>query len=144
MNKKEERRWTDMRCVDRRIAKAIYHAQAASDGGKGISELQKWYAGSLRGAGYPAKDTQILLAIDLINKSHSKTFRYSVKRGRDQNGCSSFIVYFDFKIDGKREQVSFHSFNKKLWNYVKRSRASTWSKDRSSRDSVELLRKSVS
>lgn len=124
-----------------KIARFIYLAQAGSDAGKGIYELPAPDFKSWRD-GYAAKDRYILLAITAICREKSRDFRFSVNRGADQNGQPSFIVYFDFKVCGKREQVSFHSFNNELWKYVRKSRKSTWSKDRSSRDTVCDLSKS--
>ena len=129
-----------------RIGKLIRLAQIASDGGKSIrtSLIRTEEEEMVYLAGYSAKDTLILQAIQLIARSKDRTYRFSVTEGPDQNGNTSFIVYFDFKIEGKREQISFHSFNKKLRKFVKNSRASTWSKDTSSRETAIRLSRGVS
>lgn len=124
-----------------KIAGFIYLAQAGSDAGKGIYELPAPDFGSWRG-GYAAKDRYILLAIAGICREKCREIRFSVKRAEDQHGVPAFIVYFDFKVCGKREQVSFHSFNAGLWKYCGKSRKSTWSKDHTSRDTVREMMKS--
>ena len=137
----------------KRIARILYLAQSASDGGKGIYKLPNdsgvsHYQDSYRicyKKAYAAKDSLIIRAIDLINRSHDKTVRFSVRESTDQNGQKCYLVYFDFKVEGKREQVSFHSFNDELRKFVSNSKKSTWSKDRSSRDTVLLVsRKGIS
>lgn len=128
------------------IARLIRKAQVASDAAKGIFDIcilprENRYRESYSRDCYREKDSYIIAAISAICATHSGKYRFSVQRGSDQNGNSSFLVYFDFKINGKREQVSFHSFNGKLWKYVDHSRASTWSRDTSSRETAEKLRK---
>lgn len=141
-----------------RIERAIFNAQVASDGGKGIYDLcegdkkaqkiahcaKDYYYGfsadswnSYR-ASYKAKESQIMLAIQLICRSHDRSIRFSVEETRSP-GC--FIVYFDFKIKGKREQISFHSFDERLKKYVQKSKKTTWSKDRTSRETARDLKR---
>lgn len=104
--------------LDKKIAEAIVYAQIASDAGKGIeilegSNLRKYM--STLSKGYHAKDGYIFSAIKLIRNTKNCSYKYYVTAQPDQHGSPSFIIYFNFKVNGKREQVSFHSFNKKMW-----------------------------
>lgn len=59
--------------------------------------------------GYTAKESYIIRAIDLI-RSNKSDFRYYVSEiTDDQNGYDSIITYFDFKFNGVRKQISFHT-----------------------------------
>ena len=116
--------------IEKRIARAIVYAQMASDSGKNINRLYtkniqmddetKW-------KGYKAKDGFIKEAITLCMKTKTN-FRFHVAEGPDQNGNPSFIIYFTIKINGKREQISFHSFNKKLWKLTPKGEKTHWNR----------------
>lgn len=118
----------------REIAKAIVFAQLASDGGKKIYDLIDEV--NCKGAhrcfkmGYSTKDANILKAIDLINKTRSEEVRYSVIATEDQNGYDSSLIYFTFRLNGKRHQVSFHSPGMNKYtayrHYVKKSCTTHW------------------
>ena len=99
------------------VFKRICYAQIASDGGKGIDNL-KIFAPTIWCKGYSAKDREILRAINLINAGKGYSVKYSVKydhTSRRMGDC--YIVYFTYKVDGCRKQVSFHSFNRLLEQY---------------------------
>ena len=81
--------------------------------------------------GYDAKEEFILKSINLIRKNKTH-FNYWVTKDSDQNGYPSYISYFDFKINGKRYQVSFHTPNnlgKKLQKYVSTGRKTRWDRN---------------
>ena len=81
--------------------------------------------------GYDAKEEFILKSINLIRKNKTQ-FNYWVEMAADQNGYPSYISYFDFKIDGKRYQVSFHTpknLGKKLEKHVSTGRKTRWNKN---------------
>ena len=130
----------------REIARAILFAQLASDGGKGIYDLLNEV--DCKGAekcfrrGYCAKDSNILKAIDLINRQGSEEVRYSVIHTGDQNGYESSLIYFAFRIDGVRFQVSFHSpadWGRPVYSrYYRNSCKTHWDKA-SSRESCYAL-----
>lgn len=104
--------------IDKKIAEAIVYAQIASDAGKGIKILKTNKIGKSQSTvdkGYNSKDGYIFSALNLIRNTKNCGYKYYVTAQPDQNGNPSFIIYFNFKVNGKREQVSFHSFNKKLW-----------------------------
>lgn len=95
--------------LNRRIAKELVRAQAASDAGKGIHVLDNRED---RYRGYSNKEMHIMYAISLINKVPFKEsiFRYYVSNVEpDQNGCDSIISYFEFKIGDTEYQMSFHT-----------------------------------
>ncbi len=80
---------------------------------------------------YDAKEEFILKSINLIRKNKTQ-FNYWVTKDADQNGYPSYISYFDFKIDGKRFQVSFHTpknLGKKLEKYVSSGRKTRWDRN---------------
>lgn len=59
--------------------------------------------------GYDAKAQYILKAILLINSNRRCGWNYWVKRTPDQHGYSSIITYFEYKNDGIKLQISFHT-----------------------------------
>lgn len=104
--------------IDKKIAEAIVYAQIASDAGKGIEILEGrnvFKYNSTVDKGYHSKDGYIFSALNLIRNTKNCSYKYYVTAQPDQHGNPSFIIYFNFKVNGKREQISFHSFNKKLW-----------------------------
>jgi hypothetical protein len=112
------------------IAKYIVAAQAASDAGKGIKEIDGRCARHSKHDKYACKPAYIVKAIDLICTSKSD-FRYYVAETDDQNGYPSIIVYFEFKIDGERYQVSFHTPSRRagvLTKYSNTGRKTRWDK----------------
>lgn len=118
------------------ILKNILLAQIASDGGKGIEELIETSASKkekyARKMAYNKKEEYILQAIRTIRRSKTDVNYYVEEKG-DQNGYPSIIVYFDFKINNKRKQVSFHTpYNKastELYLLKGSGRKTRWSKN---------------
>lgn len=95
----------------KRIARLVILAQDASDAGKRIDALDlrisKRYT---REEGYAAKNVYILTAIKTIANSKPCGWNFYVEANRpDQNGYSSVITYFQYKLDGVRYEVSFHT-----------------------------------
>lgn len=120
--------------VEARIALCIIRAQKSSDTGKGIDRisLSKKNSRPCR-MGYGFKEADILEAIRLIRRNKTR-FNYWVEFAPDQNGVNSIVVYFDFKLDDKRYQVSFHNHNcgNELESYVNTGRKTYWHKTFSS------------
>ena len=120
--------------MDKGIVLDILLAQVASDAAKGIrSQLVSRSISKIRPLidearrnGYSAKDVHVKRAITKIAKSNNKDIRFSVIK--DEEEVAIFIVYFDFRLDGRREQVSFHSFDHSLQKFVKNSERSSWIK----------------
>ena len=115
--------------MNKRAAECIILAQVASDGGKRIRTLvdslpkafsakaEKAYA-----AGYAAKDKFIERACLIVARHHDKEIRFFVTE--DLQKVAKFLIYFDVKIDGKRWQASFHSFDKRWSKWMKSTVAS--------------------
>jgi hypothetical protein len=124
------------------IFKNIVHAQIASDGGKEIDDLC-FTEGALKMSkmyykkGYNAKDSCIRKAIKNINACKNSGVYYNIKETYEfRNTC--YIIYFNFKIDGVRHQVSFHSFGK--WKETPEC-STRWNHKLDSRKTVELILK---
>ena len=100
------------------IFKRICYAQIASDGGKNIETL-KSFAPVVWRKGYTAKDREILRAISLINNGDGYGVKYSVAKDYYSKSLNRqcYIDYFTYLLDGKRKQISFHTFSN-LENYV--------------------------
>lgn len=96
---------------NRKIAAAIIAAQSASNTGKDKPCVETNRTHTNRSAGflkYDIKVDYILRAINLINGAKT-LFNYYVVKSPDQNGYSSIITYFTFRIDNVKYQVSFHT-----------------------------------
>ena len=114
-----------------KIVELVLRTQNASDGGKRkkgqnimvISDTRRGIRDNC--GGYATKDNLMILAIEMIAKNHTD-WKYAVKIGKDQNGHTSFIVYFQTKIMGEKVQISFHSFNNNLRKYVNNSFRIKW------------------
>lgn len=122
------------------IARFIYAAQAASEAGKGRWELSNILDSY---SGYSVKPEYELRAINWIQKHPEAGYTYSVIRDGDQNGYASFIVYFQFKLNGRRKQMSFHNPARRcpyLKRYVKNSLKTAWTEklDESHNIAIEL------
>ena len=96
---------------DAEIARLICLAEAASNSGKGFSVLafRRTSSEKANEYAYAAKPKYIRKAINLINSNPKLGWNYWVEKTSDQNGYDSVIVYFDYKINSKRIQVSFHN-----------------------------------
>lgn len=126
---------------DMLVAKAILDAQIASDGGKGTTKTKHMnkYVWS---KGYSLKDVNILKAINLIVSQKNSQFRFKVVECEQFN---SLLVYFEAKINGKRYQVSFHSYGFDMFKkYLKHNEAVHISWDeKSSRKSAIFIAKNI-
>lgn len=126
-----------MNDIQKTIARNIILAQVASDGGKYIEDIMDiipgakytWYQG------YSLKDIHIEKAMKMIAANSGKTgYYYTVTRDKNIN---SYLIYFSFKLEGKRYQVSFHSFNN--WQkYLSKTQPTYWD-HKSSRQAVISL-----
>lgn len=97
--------------LNRKVAINIIKAQIASDAAKGIYELS--YDGEIHD-NYNGKDKYIIRAIKTILKKKNTGFSFYVTDG---DIFGSILVYFNFSLNGKFMQISFHSFNAKLFKY---------------------------
>ena len=121
--------------MNRRIAKLIVNAQVASDGGKGIKDI-RYICESAYKAGYRRKDSCIWEACNLIASKKNSGFSYYVTDGQ----ITPYLVYFNFKIDGVRKQISFHSYDYRLERFhcTDRVHGTRWDRGDSRRTAVEL------
>lgn len=94
--------------LDKKVASLLIKAQMCSDSGKGIGSTygrEKWKARSNKW-GYAHKPQLIFAAFDRISQLKGKS-GFSFYIGYDSwNGMD--VAYFNFKLDGKRYQISFH------------------------------------
>lgn len=122
--------------TEKMIARAIIKAQAASDSGKGIDELN---ARGLRGAhhmGYDVKVQYIRRAVELIMGTGKSMFHTYTTDNCSPTGFISMITYFDFKINDIRYQISFHTPHSgmyetdkdiiKLMSFIGKGRPTRW------------------
>ena len=112
------RKEAHMKRLNNQIGRYIVCAQIASDAGKGIRTLPEGQKISTQEAeamanGYYAKDAFITKALKLILRRPGSGFNFWVEKIDDD--FTPFIVYFSFKIDGVRFQVSFHTT---MWNDI--------------------------
>lgn len=128
------------------IAKAICQAQIASDSGKEIYylSLKNGAANSAKKYGYINKEKFMMKAIKIINTTHRGMFNYYCVDGLDQNGYPSILTYFDFKLNGIRYQISFHTpknkASKELVKICGSGRTTRWNKEfGGSRDACQAL-----
>ena len=136
-----------MKNTNKNIAELIVKAQLASDAGKSAytdldRNINRYTKRTPDFMGYDVKVDLIAAAIKSINRCKS-VFNYWVTATPDQNGYASILVYFTFKHEGKRYQISFHNpYGKadKLLPYVGKGMPMRWNKSiGGSRKACELL-----
>ncbi len=133
--------------IDERIARCIVKAQVGSDSGKYLYDRTGAKNRIKRGAeryGYDAKTKYIIDALKLINTNKPGMFNYYIMRSGDQNGYDSLITYFNFKINNKQYQISFHTPYDQAPDYmidlIGKGMKTHW---RKSPDSIESTRELV-
>ena len=96
------------------IANDIIYAQLSSDRGKRIYEMFEYIpdAEYISKKEYSHKDYYIYDAIMTILKCkhHHSGFTFFVTQG----DTTPYLVYFSYKLHGKRYQISFHSYDSRL------------------------------
>lgn len=131
-----------MKDINKVIALSIVNAQACSDAGKGIEELQYRNAGMAQCFGYDLKEEFIVKALRLI-RSNKTDWHYTCVNCLDQNGYMSILVYFRTRVTGERIQISFHTpMNKASMELIKLSYSGEtcyWTKSKASRDGCKKL-----
>lgn len=131
--------------MTKEIARLLVLAQAASDEGKGKVLLSGLLTEKLRlkaERGYPMKDIAIHELVKLISKYPQKDIHFYVCE--DVQCIAKYIVYFDIHASWGKMQISFHSFDRRLKEYLRGSRKShtEWASWQSSRENAyELARK---
>lgn len=150
-------RFNSVKEGERYIALQIIGAQASSDYGKWndflaciLSDMPELkHVGLYTTLGYRAKVSFIINAINSINCINRMThghsvFSYYVVAEEDQNGYDSILVYFEFDVYGRHEQVSFHTpkgrAGSDLLRWIGKGRPTTWNRVRGgSRIAAERL-----
>ena len=127
-----------MRNVNKEIAELLLRCQNASDGGKCIRMLcSSKKSVTDNSHGYRAKDTFIMLMLGMIaDKNSESDFRFAVTPG----DCTPYLVYIQTRIDGKKYQVSFHSLDRRLERFMRKSFRIKWDHG-NSRDSAITIYK---
>lgn len=136
--------------LNRKVASALLRAQLHSDAAKYIHEIHKEtraqkaefvkcessYYYEEKENHYRYKDEYILKAITRILSDKNSGFTFYVTYGE----FTPYLIYFTFRLDGKRYQISFHSYDRNLFRYFKNSeRFRTHWDRRSSRQAAEML-----
>jgi len=106
----------------KKVCKQIVYAQCASDEAKNIygprltnKEYIKELEKLSRNRCYDHKDNHILNAVTILDNNRPFGINYYLVHDVDQNGYACSIIYFEIKMeDGKRLQISFHSFSDNL------------------------------
>ena len=114
------------------IARLVCLAQDASDSGKyeNILNFRNTDNSVARERGYRVKTAYIEKAVKLINSNPLCGWNYHVSgQTPDQNKNASIIVYFEYKDDENRYQVSFHT----PWSLVSDSMETLMTKGRNTR-----------
>lgn len=97
-------------------ARYLILTQVASDGGKYIDDIIDILPGSI-GAyhrGYKAKDEYLSKFLSLVTKvGPASGFHFYVTDG----GITPHLVYIWFRLNGRKRQVSFHSYDNALLKY---------------------------
>ena len=111
--------------MTKELATMLVLAQAASDEGKGIHSLSSCLNNNLRRKaeiGYAMKDEAIMKAISLVAKYHFHDVHYYVVKDTERR--AKYLVYFDINLADSRCQISFHSFDDKLFKFIKKNERS--------------------
>lgn len=114
------------------IARLVCLAQDASDSGKyeSVLNFRNTDNSVARKRGYNVKSAYILKAVKLINSNPRCGWNYFVSgQTPDQNRHPSIIIYFEYKNDGNRYQISFHT----PWNLAPPNMETQMTKGRTTR-----------
>lgn len=131
-----------MKDINKIIALAIVNAQACSDAGKGMCELEYRNVSMAEHFGYDLKEEFIVKALRLI-RTNKTDWHYRCVNSLDQNGYSSILVYFRTRVTGERIQISFHTpINKASMQLIRMSDSGEncyWTKSKKSRDNCKKI-----
>ena len=123
--------------LNKSICSYLIKAQLCSDAGKDIYPSSTKAGKIARSFGYTHKDYFIQKAMDKINSTPVSGFSYYVAPGIGVGADT--VVYFNFKFNGERHQISFHSYNN-FKSYQSNSHKTRWDKKiGGSRRSCDLL-----
>jgi hypothetical protein len=112
----------------------LIDAQRESDAAKKIYELG--HAKSIKQGSkmqhYYRKYIDELRLIRLLSTTKNPEMSYYVCKDLDQSGCPSYIVYFEFSLNGRKYQISFHNpypMCRALREYVGKGTKTEWDGD---------------
>lgn len=129
--------------MTKQIARLLLLAQAASDEGKGKTLLSSLIVENKTRAlaedGYSEKDIAIMELVQLLSRYPQRDCHFYVCK--DAQKVAHYIVYFDVVFNGRRCQISFHSFDGRLKRFLSGSCNShvEWSCWESSRENAYEL-----
>lgn len=109
-----------MNNIDKTIIYHILEAQKYSDAAKRANS----YYSSQRI--YGLKDRHLVEAVRALEGARNSRISWKIEHKPDQNGYPSIIIYFEFKIQGKQIQFSFHNFNWKRFPVEKGKNSIQW------------------
>jgi len=127
--------------ITENIALTIVRAQACSDAGKGIYQLDLYEDTDqkLIEKKYVAKDEQILKAIHIICRLTAEIAGVKFEVVEDTSGIADFLVYFTYYLNGMKRQISFHSFSAKLEKFCRKKNTVRWDHGNSRGNCEELI-----
>lgn len=128
--------------LNQKVVKCLILAQAGSDAGKhlDITEYPEWVQNVLaKYNGYYIKDRMILKALQECSRTKTG-FYYSVQKDNcmDPDDPFNTVVYFKYKVNRERRQISFHTGMDLSW-LNKPEKRTRWSKNYESRNDVYEL-----
>lgn len=136
--------------LDKDIALHIIKAQICSEAGKykrdtyNVIEQYNGYCYPLfvcTKKKYHSKEYHIKKALDMICSRKRTGFYFSVQPKLTDGGRDSLIVYFNFKLDGIRNQISFHTFDfKHLSRFTSPNSRTRWLQGAEENASVRLFK----
>lgn len=136
--------------LDKDIALHIIKAQICSEAGKykrdtyNAIEQYNGYCYPLfvcTQKRYHSKEYHIKKALDMVCSRKNTGFYFNVQPKLTDGGRDSLIVYFNFKLDGVRNQISFHTFDfKQLSKYISPNSRTRWLKGAEENASVRLFK----
>lgn len=109
-----------MNNIDKIIIHHILEAQKYSDAAKRAESYTSAQAI------YKLKDRHLVEAVRSLEGARNSRISWKIEHKPDQNGHPSIIVYFEFKIQGKQIQFSFHNFNWKAFPVKKGKSSIQW------------------
>lgn len=109
-----------MNKIDKKVINLVLEAQKASDKAKKAAHINE------RSFWYKQKDYRLVEAIRTLEGVQSSRISWKVEHKPDQNGHPSIIVYFEFKLNSKQYQFSFHNFNWRKFPVEKGKKTIQW------------------
>jgi hypothetical protein len=118
-----------------KVLALLVRAQDASDMAKAA------YSHSVCADYYAAKKRYIGSAVTILRKNNIPQIRYFIVEAPDQNGYCSTVTYFEFFLNHKKKQISFHCpIEKDTYKYLSGSGYATqWDRGNSKKVANEIF-----